>query len=96
MSIVINSSDEKIKEHLTQDYFTATGLGYNVLGVFLQGSQNYNLAYEGSDIDTKAIIIPSILKGSIVSCHDLRGGAALLLACLSANGTSIIKNIEYI
>ena len=44
----------------------------------------------------KAIIIPSVLKGSIVSCHDLRGGAALLLACLSANGTSIIKNVEYI
>ena len=30
-----------------------------VVGVFLQGSQNYGLDYEGSDIDTKAIIIPS-------------------------------------
>lgn len=34
-------------------------LGYEVFGVFLQGSQNYNLAYEDSDIDTKAIILPS-------------------------------------
>lgn len=29
------------------------------VGLFLQGSQNYNLDYEGSDIDTKAIILAS-------------------------------------
>lgn len=34
-------------------------LGYNVVYLALQGSQNYGLAYENSDIDTKAIIIPS-------------------------------------
>jgi predicted nucleotidyltransferase len=34
--------------------------GYNVLGVFLQGSQNYNLEWEQSDIDTKAIVLPSL------------------------------------
>jgi len=33
---------------------------YEVLGVFLQGSQNYRLHYENSDIDTKAIIIPTL------------------------------------
>lgn len=48
-----------IHERLKSDYEYVKSLGYNVLGVFLQGSQNYNLAYEGSDIDTKAIIIPS-------------------------------------
>ena len=48
-----------IQLRLKSDYDYITSLGYNVLGVFLQGSQNYNLAYEGSDIDTKAIIIPS-------------------------------------
>lgn len=31
-----------------------------IVGLFLQGSQNYNLDYEGSDIDTKLIIVPSI------------------------------------
>ena len=31
-----------------------------VVGIFLYGSQNYNLDYEGSDIDLKAIVIPSI------------------------------------
>ena len=29
------------------------------VGLFLQGSQNYNLDYEGSDIDTKVIVIPN-------------------------------------
>ena len=31
----------------------------NVVGLFLQGSQNYGLDYEGSDIDTKLIITPT-------------------------------------
>ena len=30
-----------------------------IVGVFLQGSQNYELDYEGSDIDTKLIVVPS-------------------------------------
>jgi hypothetical protein len=29
-----------------------------IVGVFLQGSQNYGLDYEGSDIDTKCIVLP--------------------------------------
>lgn len=31
----------------------------HIVGVFLQGSQNYGLDYEGSDIDTKCIITPT-------------------------------------
>lgn len=38
----------------------AFDMGLEVLGVFLQGSQNYQLDYEDSDIDTKAIIIPTM------------------------------------
>lgn len=30
-----------------------------IVGVFLQGSQNYELDYKGSDIDTKLIVVPS-------------------------------------
>lgn len=30
-----------------------------IVGIFLQGSQNYNLDYEGSDIDTKLIVVPN-------------------------------------
>ena len=51
--------NDKIQKRITSDYSYVSGLGYTVLGVFLQDSQNYNLAYEGSDIDTKAIILPS-------------------------------------
>lgn len=49
----------KIHERLKQDYNYVRNLGYEVFGVFLQGSQNYRLDYEGSDIDTKCIILPS-------------------------------------
>ena len=49
----------KIYNRLTQDYVYVSSLGYEVFGVFLQGSQNYNLDYEGSDIDTKCIVLPS-------------------------------------
>ena len=32
----------------------------HIVGVFLQGSQNYGLDYEGSDIDTKCIVTPTL------------------------------------
>ena len=51
--------DTIIFNRLKSDFDYVTSLGYKVLGVFLQGSQNYHLDYEGSDIDTKAIVIPS-------------------------------------
>jgi predicted nucleotidyltransferase len=51
--------EQIIYTRLDSDFKYVKDLGYNVLGVFLQGSQNYHLDYEGSDIDTKAIIIPS-------------------------------------
>lgn len=50
-----------IEARLKEDFDYVTSLGYNVLGVFLQGSQNYNLDYKDSDIDTKAILIPSFV-----------------------------------
>ena len=31
-----------------------------IVGCFLQGSQNYGLSYEGSDVDTKLIVTPSL------------------------------------
>lgn len=49
---------EIIFNRLRSDYDKLVGEGYEVVGVFLQGSQNYNLDYEESDIDTKAIILP--------------------------------------
>jgi len=48
-----------IQQRIDSDYEYVETLGYKVLGVFLQGSQNYGLEYEGSDIDTKCIVLPS-------------------------------------
>ncbi len=55
----MTTQENEIFKRLQSDFDYVKSLGYNVLGVFLQGSQNYGLSYEGSDIDTKAIIIPS-------------------------------------
>lgn len=52
-------NEEKIFKRLQSDLDYVKSLGYIPLGVFLQGSQNYNLDYEGSDIDTKIIIVPT-------------------------------------
>jgi len=49
----------KICERLKHDYNYVKNQGYEVFGIFLQGSQNYQLDYEGSDIDTKCIVLPS-------------------------------------
>ena len=54
-------SDEWIKERLAEHYTEAQTLvsKEHIVGLFLQGSQNYGLDYEGSDIDTKCIITPT-------------------------------------
>ena len=51
--------EQQLNLRLLQDYEYVKSLGYNVLGVFVQGSDNYSLSWDGSDIDTKAILIPS-------------------------------------
>lgn len=48
----------KIMERLNQRYKEVIDMGYELVGIFLQGSQNYELDYEDSDIDCKAIILP--------------------------------------
>lgn len=47
-----------IMERLAENYKTVESMGYEIAGIFLQGSQNYDLAYENSDIDCKAILLP--------------------------------------
>ena len=49
---------DKILQRLNEDYDMVQNMGYEVVGVFLQGSQNYGLDYEGSDIDSKVIVLP--------------------------------------
>ena len=55
-------SDEWIMEQLNRHYQEALTLfpEDRIVGVFLQGSQNYGLDYKGSDIDTKCIVLPTL------------------------------------
>ena len=55
-------SDEWIMEQLNRHYQEVLTLfpEDRIVGVFLQGSQNYGLDYEGSDIDTKCIVLPTL------------------------------------
>ena len=55
-------SDKWIMEQLNRHYQEALALfpEDRIVGVFLQGSQNYGLDYEGSDIDTKCIVLPTL------------------------------------
>ena len=49
-----------IFKHLKGHYNRLKAEGYNILFVALQGSQNYELDTENSDVDSIAIIIPSL------------------------------------
>lgn len=55
---------EYIMNNIQSKYNYLLNKGYEVFGIYLQGSQNYNLdVYDDdykSDVDTKAIVIPSI------------------------------------
>ena len=50
----------KIMERLQEYYNIVADRGHEIVGVFLQGSQNYQLDYEGSNIDCKAVVLPKL------------------------------------
>lgn len=52
------SNDEQVMNRLREHVNAVDALGYEWVAVCLQGSQNYNLAYENSDVDSKAIVLP--------------------------------------
>lgn len=52
------TTEEKNQNHIEEIYETLSHT-YNVYGVFLYGSQNYGTDTEQSDVDAKAIIVPS-------------------------------------
>ena len=51
---------QEVQNQIQQHYDKLISLGYNVVGIFLYGSQNYELDYFGSDVDSKAIILPTL------------------------------------
>ena len=59
----MNYHDDKyIMERLQEHYAEALTIfpKDKILGIFVQGSQNYGLEYEGSDLDTKCIVLPTL------------------------------------
>ncbi len=52
-----------------------------------------NIEIDGRTIKVKG---PTKFKGQVVEATDLRAGASLLLAALSADGETTIKNVEHI
>ena len=53
----MKTTTERFIEHVGEAYEM---YGDRLVMVALQGSQNYNLAYENSDVDTKALIVPTL------------------------------------
>lgn len=51
---------KEVQRQVEKHYEKLVELDYNVVGVFLYGSQNYELDYEKSDVDTKAIVLPTL------------------------------------
>ena len=51
--------DKKIMHRLSEHLDAVKEKHPEWVGIFLQGSQNYKLDYEGSDVDSKLIILPS-------------------------------------
>lgn len=58
---ILNPRDKdiltRLKDHYSESLETFTD--NQIVGLFLQGSQNYELDLPGSDIDTKLIVVPS-------------------------------------
>lgn len=55
-------SDKWIMEKLNDHYQEALTIfpKNKILGIFIQGSQNYKLDWSGSDVDTKCIVLPTL------------------------------------
>ena len=63
----MNYNENNIMQRVREHYDEIKKMGHEIFFVALQGSWNYGLGYEGSDVDTKALIIPSfdsIVKNS--------------------------------
>lgn len=71
--------NEKVMKRVQEHYDKVIELGFKCIGCFLCGSQNYKLDIEGSDVDTKAIVLPKfediVLNKPPVSCtHVMDNG----------------------
>lgn len=74
---------EEVQKRVQEHYDWAVSAGYEVVGVFLQGSWNYgpNMTDEESDVDTKCLVLPSF--------YDFCMGKKLV------STTHVMKNNEH-
>ena len=62
--------EEALQEH-KQAVLAAGYAEEQILGIFVYGSQNYGTATENSDVDTKAVIIPTMRQLAFYSVKKL-------------------------
>ena len=63
------NNDVAIAKALKDKFEYMQKYGYEIFGLFVYGSQNYQLDYIDSDIDTKCIVIPTL--EDIVCTRDM-------------------------
>lgn len=77
--VIIMTIMERVQEHYDEalKYFKEE----QIVGIFLQGSQNYTLDIPESDVDTKLIVVPSFkdiaLNKHLVSTTHIRENTEL-------------------
>lgn len=92
--------DKKIYERLQADYEYLSAR-YDVVGVFLFGSQNYATDLPGSDIDIKAIVMPPVqslllYSGEVNETHQ-RGNGELTVFDIRSMHNCIKKvNVNFL
>lgn len=97
------NTNEKIMSRINEHIEIVESLNYNWVMVALCGSQNYGVAYEDSDIDTKAILLPTfndfvLTRSPISTTHicennehiDLKDVRAMF-DCLKKQNTNFIE-----
>ncbi len=90
-----------LQQPLTALLITANGTSHIKETIYENRFQNVKYLEEmGANIivkgDTLTINGPSQLMGEVVTTSDLRAGAALILAALSADGETVIKEVKYV
>lgn len=93
-----------IEEALQQHKQVVLDAGYaedQIIGVFLYGSQNYGLATENSDVDTKVIIIPTIedlcaKKAGFVKAYEYNNEKVVVMDIIHLVENFKKQNINYL
>ena len=99
------NTESDIRERVMEHYEELLNLvpKERVVGIFLQGSQNYKLSTDSSDIDTKAVVAPSIKeiasnKKPMSTTHIMDNGEhleikdiRLLFNCFKNQGLNYIE-----